>query len=42
VTTEGERVTVEVGKDFAVTGTESALGGGGPPRPADDNEPQSS
>jgi len=42
VTTEGERVTVEVGEDFAVTGTESAPGGGGPPRPADDNESQSS
>ncbi len=31
VTTGGARVTVEVGKDFAVTGTESGHGGGGHP-----------
>jgi len=42
VTTAGERVTVEVGKDFAVTGTESGPGGGRPPRPADDTESESS
>jgi hypothetical protein len=42
VTTGGERVTVEVGEDFAVTGTESAPGGGRPPRPADDTESESS
>lgn len=35
VTADGERVTVEVGEDFAVTGTESAPGGGGrQPAPA--------
>ncbi|MGH8835365.1 MAG: PepSY domain-containing protein [Actinomycetes bacterium] len=42
VTTGGERVTVEVGEDFAVSGTESAPGGGHPPRPADDTEAESS
>jgi hypothetical protein len=42
VTTEGEWVTVEVGEDFAVTGTESARGGGRPPRPDDDTESESS
>ena len=42
VTTGGERVTVEVGEDFAVTGTESTPGGGRPPRPADDTESESS
>lgn len=42
VTTGGERVTVEVGEDFAVTGTESAPGGGHPPRPADDTKAESS
>lgn len=30
VTSGGERVTVEVGKDFAVTGTEAGHGRGGP------------
>lgn len=41
VTTGGERVTVEVGEDFAVTGTESAPGGG-PPRPDEDTEAEGS
>lgn len=38
VTTGGERVTVEVGEDFAVTGTESAPGGGHGPRPGDSQD----
>jgi uncharacterized membrane protein YkoI len=35
VTADGERVTVEVGEDFAITGTESAPGRGHEPGPAD-------
>lgn len=39
-TAAGERVTVEVGKDFTVTGNESAPSRGGPPPAAADSASQ--